>query len=376
MRGYAAGTAVRRYRGEAHAANDALLGRVHDGPAAVLAAVAAKPAANEPMRGPARPSVARRQRSTTLGQKKAEEARARARARTRPASSGRTQTEARRSVLNIPGIRARVAGPLSGGAVVSAGNELISLYVDIHFQQQELRRRGLSRARYIQRPGGERFRIWPGGRRGAAATRPLSTAGASRTNRTGARAQLPSPVPSIPGTVRPGVSVPTGDPGRQGGALRTIPGISRGVVSAPAPRTSPGSAPAPRSTTGHLPDVLRVQLPDTESLLMRALSPRPTPARARAQARVVSPLRTTLGTNFSPAPPSTAPQLTASNSPLLGLQPGASLAPESQTDRCRCEKPKRKRSERRCRNPVISRTTRDGIRTTKVRLTCPPSRPK
>jgi hypothetical protein len=46
---------------------------------------------------------------------------------------------------------------------------------------------------------------------------------------------------------------------------------------------------------------------------------------------------------------------------------------------CRCpqpEKKKRKSDKQRCKNPVISRTTKDGIRTTKVRLECQPSKPK
>lgn len=49
----------------------------------------------------------------------------------------------------------------------------------------------------------------------------------------------------------------------------------------------------------------------------------------------------------------------------------------SSDPRCRCpQPPKKKRREPGCRNPVISRTVKDGIRTTKVKLQCPPSKPK
>lgn len=70
-----------------------------------------------------------------------------------------------------------------------------------------------------------------------------------------------------------------------------------------------------------------------------------------------------------------APRLTPVNNPLLDFQ--AQPDRRDPTDRCNCtetqEKPRRKKS---CRNPVLSRTVRGDILTTKVRLTCPSSRSK
>lgn len=76
--------------------------------------------------------------------------------------------------------------------------------------------------------------------------------------------------------------------------------------------------------------------------------------------------------------------LTSSSTPLeMGtrLTPlnaaGVQSASQSQ-QRCNCpsEKKKRKSDKPRCKNPVISRTTKDGIRTTKVKIQCQPSKPK
>jgi hypothetical protein len=50
-------------------------------------------------------------------------------------------------------------------------------------------------------------------------------------------------------------------------------------------------------------------------------------------------------------------------------------APRTDTKQCECE-PKKKRKKSECTNKVISRITANGIRTTKTRITCPPSKPK
>jgi hypothetical protein len=47
----------------------------------------------------------------------------------------------------------------------------------------------------------------------------------------------------------------------------------------------------------------------------------------------------------------------------------------SRTDECECA-PKKKKRKKGCVNPVISRTTREGIRTTKTRIVCQPSKRK
>jgi hypothetical protein len=51
------------------------------------------------------------------------------------------------------------------------------------------------------------------------------------------------------------------------------------------------------------------------------------------------------------------------------------LGPKVRAKECECEKPKKRRKPG-CTNKVISRVTRDGIRTTKTRITCPPSKLK
>lgn len=110
---------------------------------------------------------------------------------------------------------------------------------------------------------------------------------------------------------------------------------------------------------------------------MRALSPRP--ATAPTTARLVNPLPTTLGTRFSAAPsPATSPALTRSNSPLLGFSQltESEPTPQEATDRCKCPPKKKRDTQKRCRNPVVSRTRSGDIQTTKVRLVCPQSRPK
>lgn len=367
LRGFARGLSALRFRQLAHELNDAYTSVIHNIEQARV--LLARAPANEPFRGPRR--VARRGDRRSLGQIKAEEARSRARARTRPPGGFRPRGEASRSILNLPGIRARVGGPFAGGAVLAAGNEIIQITLEVGRLQKESRARGTSKLRTSR--SGQYIRTV--GRRGAAATRALPTR--SATNRTGAGAQLPSPVsPSpVPGVPIPQRS-PARDPGRSGGTLRSV-SRDTGAVNAPVA----GRAPAPRSTTGHAPDYLRVQFPDTADLLMRALSPRAAPARAaataaRAAARVVSPLPTTLGTPFSPAP--AARVLTPSNSPLLGFSQLTEQEPVPQeaTDRCKCPKERKRESKKRCRNPVVSRTRSGDIQTTKVRLICPQSRPK
>lgn len=81
----------------------------------------------------------------------------------------------------------------------------------------------------------------------------------------------------------------------------------------------------------------------------------------------------------------------SSSSPLrMGsstpMQLGTSLTPlnlagvqSASQQACKCPEPKKKEKKEkrdRCVNPVISRTVKDGIRTTKVELKCQPSKPK
>lgn len=90
----------------------------------------------------------------------------------------------------------------------------------------------------------------------------------------------------------------------------------------------------------------------------RLTSTRLTSTRTRLADQDESPL--SLGTSLTPLN-------------IAGVQSASQQA-------CKCppekKTKKRKDGKPRCTNPVISRTTRDGIRTTKVRLECQPSKPK
>ncbi len=67
--------------------------------------------------------------------------------------------------------------------------------------------------------------------------------------------------------------------------------------------------------------------------------------------------------------------LTGFNTDPLSSASGKRATPTSKAE-CECEdKPKRKRKKG-CVNPVISRTTREGVRTVKTRIVCQPSKQK
>lgn len=221
-----------------------------------------------------------------------------------------------------------------------------------------------------------RRRILAVGRRGAAATRPFQPT-AIPGRRGGDRGVVVAPAPDAkPGTSTspsrvPGVELPTGSPAVEPGPSpvpASRPVAVPGTLPAPAPSSSPATAPSP----------LQVRLTNLGQMLEQALMSRPA---TRAVATVVRPLPTTL----QPPLPTTlqaplgTPGLTAQNSPLLGfsnlVEPEPT--PQEDLDKCKCPKTKKRKSDKkRCRNPVVSRSTSGNIRTTKVRLVCPPSKQK
>lgn len=291
-----------------------------------------------------------RRRGKTLGQIRQEEAKARAQARTRPQAPFRPDQDTRRSVLTVPGIRARAA-PFGG--VAAAGNELVSIYTDIWFRQREWRQR-------IERLAGRE-----GARRGAAATRPLSTS--AIPGRTGAAA-----------TRRPEAVI------AQQPAARTATGTDRAAQQLPArqpavaraPAAVPGTARAPATAPAQARALFR--LPNLGEMLANALAPRTAPRPVPQSARVLAPLpaRVSIPRMGANATPGLTPGLTPSNSPMLGfsqaLDPNANPEAEPELDPCEeCKKVKKKSQKPRCVNPVVSRSVRDGIRTTKTRLLCP-----
>jgi len=92
---------------------------------------------------------------------------------------------------------------------------------------------------------------------------------------------------------------------------------------------------------------------------------------------------------FATSARTSSARLTRTSSPTRLTSPlsmGSALTPLNavgvQSQSCNCPKPKsekkktKKDGSPRCVNPVLSRTTRDGIRTTRVKLECQPSKPK
>lgn len=250
--------------------------------------------------------------------------------------------------------------PLTGRAgspgllgVAGAGNALISQYTDLYYQQKRIRERN------------ERLRrATATNRRGAAASRPVLAGSPGTTNRTGAGSTRPiDPVPS-PKRAPSAAKLPGNQP-TVGQVIIGAPNYRRDNV--PGTRTS---VPIPtRSAQVSTPSRWKMSISTRAPTLEEQL---------RSAFRRVAPRVAVRGSDLAtllnaPGAPQTA-ALTGSKTQLLGFT-GPQTLTRSKTDDCNCEgKKKTKQSEPRCRNPVISRTTRDGIRTTKTRITCPPSR--
>lgn len=238
-----------------------------------------------------------------------------------------------------------------GSLVIGIGDELLAR------QRRELRERGRRRGRLRTN------------RRGALASPrvPVSSA----TNRRGALAQSPAPSASSASA-----SDGTGVRNRtEPSGARQQPGVSS---SRPLTGESAQSqaARSVMSSSQSLPSAV-AQAAKTNPLLslaqLGAVSALSTPSsKAKMSSKTTTKARSSTRTSAS----------SARQSPLTPFNPmGVSSAPaESQSSReCNCPKPKqeqKKRREPRCVNPVISRTVKDGVRTTKTRLTCPPSKPK
>lgn len=221
-------------------------------------------------------------------------------------------------------------------------------------------------------------RILSVGRRGAAATRPLQSTAAGLTNRTGAKSTraVPSTVPSTvaaPVPVDPGTAAASSPAaeglGDTGSNPLTTPSESEESQAA---RDAMGSSRSlPRaSATARAPSALgqffaNLFTPTPQPQGMRLSAPR---VRALPRARSgVTGVRSTPAPATLLAVPGQQPALTA-----LNTQGVAS----AQND-CRCPSPERKKPKKeRCTNPVISRSEKDGILTTKRKLQCPPSKPK
>jgi len=261
---------------------------------------------------------------------------------------GQTKEAAR--AKSVARIQSRITQrALAAPAVAAAGNELVSIYSEIWYGQRK--RRELRR------------NILNLGRRGSAATRPLSTTGQSRTNRTGSKSTRSAAAPAVP--------------------------ISRASAAAAAPRlgntgTNPvvvqqesAQSKAARdamATSKSLPKATSVQKSGSStrssftSRVVTQIFQRPMDLLrgfTRPVARFAAPARARAPTPLLVSP-GQVPALTA-----LEAQ-GVSSPPS----RCDCP-PKRTPTKRdRCANPIISRTVKDGIITTKREQKCPQSKPK
>lgn len=230
----------------------------------------------------------------------------------------------------------------------------------------------------IRLPSGRRLRVDP--RKSGASVpgiaRPVDTRKTAPEPRTapervpgrGTRGLTKPPPFAVP------TSYPVGDPratwtpkttSRQGQKTTTktaaLPGIAGPVTTSPSSPTSSTSSSAttftpPKWWTDFAEPIIKMlQKPASTP---RVKSPKPAPASAPAVAQ--------------PAVSTITDPLTGLNTSMLPFLGGS---PATRTRECECAKP-RKKGKKGCVNPVISRITRDGIRTTKTRIVCPPSKPK
>lgn len=229
-----------------------------------------------------------------------------------------------------------------GGAIASSGNALVSIYSDIWARQRELRIRRQNRLAV--------------GRRGAAATRPINTVGASRTNRTGAGAYA-SPSAAAAGTSAP---VPRSPAANQPAA--TTP---RNALSAPArtdgvsKQLSESKTTTTSRTSTRSPFNVRVNW-DPLQMLMNTLAPvRNYFTQAAPTIRRAAPVSSR---------PVSSSSLTPSQASMVSFS-----SPGAPSGRCDCP-PKRKPTRSTCRNPVVSKKRKGDLVTTVRRIECPPSR--
>lgn len=211
------------------------------------------------------------------------------------------------------------------------------------------------------------------GRRGALSTRSATATG--RTNRTGSAATRPidrsGGASGASGrAVRPG-GTSTGNTGGQGGTVRTVSGNTDAVVRDAQARGIMGSSQRlPTATSTSQGSSIWEKILTTAA--RTGLSERFT-SQSRQGTRAVS--RQSAVSSSSSSRSLATP--TSTMQPQRTSAPDAALLTGSQSAGCNCPKPRReekkRKSERACRNPVVSKTIRDGFITTKRKLECQPS---
>lgn len=265
--------------------------------------------------------------------------------------------EARKKIDSAQRRIVRNFRPVAGPAYLAAGNQLVAIYSDLWIQQRELRKRR-SRILAVGRRGAAATRpIQPTavpGRTGAAATRGSSAAARARDSAAGAAARSPKSVKS--GSAGSGLAKSAASAQSRAATAATAGKAGKRVGQSSVARSGQRQGQMQRT-------VQRTPFRSLFEFLTRPIFPTVAPrslvrSPPRQVARQVASSSTT---QLTP----TAQGLTALNSAGVG------------SPRCRCPEPKRKKQgEKRCTNPVISKSIKDNVLTTKRELKCPPSKPK
>jgi len=247
-----------------------------------------------------------------------------------------------------------IAGPLAGGIAGAAVEPSVAVLSQVLFRRAELE---------LERSDAAKRLSTLSNRRGSLASRGFQPSGS--TNRTGAgstRAFQPQPELS-----KPNAATKSGASGGQSAQSQhantgSVTGESAASKQAKAVLSGSKSLPA------------QVSQAATQSPLVQA-------ARLGVAALLQSTVFATPAASFTNKLGEGSP-LTSSSTSIPGLTALEAQGVQSASagNGCRCPKPPAKKAKKdgkpRCKNPVISRTTKDGIRTTKVELKCQPSKPK
>jgi hypothetical protein len=243
----------------------------------------------------------------------------------------------------VPGI----AGPVATGQVTADLLQVITenLIVDA-FERKRARR-----LRHEQ--------LLRTNRRGALATRAFQPRGA--TNRRGSLATRP---------IEPVSTAPAQRTGQQSQRPTSTRAVERGQTTQGTESQASKDARTIMGTSPKLPTATATRLPTITQQLLGAGTRLGLASLFRSSPS--SRLSSTSSLPGMSTPVQSIPGLTALNSVGVGSQ--------TASQKCDCPKPAKKKQKKngepRCVNPVLSRTEKDGIRTTKVKLTCPPSKQK
>lgn len=255
-----------------------------------------------------------------------------------------------------------IAGPLTRRSGIEPGNPVAEALTDAWLR------------RVLDADAARKRLSTSTNRRGALATRNLP-ADRSRTNRTGAAAQRPSPTN-------------TGESSSRTARTVNTPATTRSTGQLPTSRTTVGESEASREarrvmeSTRELPTATRTSTStrsSTRSSMLTRYQPRltgmfqrlATPTLARERTRATPTRTTSTG-------PSTQLELPSRLELGQRLTPMSLVGVGTQTQQAKCECPKPKKQKQKefaCSNPLVSRSvSKDGIITIRRKLQCPPSK--